>query len=298
MEVVFERESLFKEVWESPITTLAKKYGLSDNGLRKVCIALSIPLPHRDYWAKVKAGHKMRIATLPPSKGPTQFVSGANPEPAAPREKAAKDLTKDEIWLQEMLAFENDPINKVTVEAEFHAAHPAVVSAAKALKVRLAELQKSQEELERPRVYRPGQRWEPNWEALRLGGWRDYERGIAAYDGRKLTPLALRFLAHTSVRTGEMRGAEWPEFDLEGQQWRIPKERMKMGEQHVVSLSMQLLAILVDLKAFTGDGRYVFPSDRTTLGREEDAQAAYDTAIGLCENHAMRKFLVRKASRD
>jgi hypothetical protein len=124
----------------------------------------------------------MRIATLPPSKGPTQFVSGANPEPAAPREKPAKDLTKDEIWLQEMLAFENDPINKITVEAELHAAHPAVVSAAKALKVRLAELQKSQEELERPRVYRPGQRWEPNWEALRLGGWRDYERNGQVID--------------------------------------------------------------------------------------------------------------------
>jgi integrase len=100
------------------------------------------------------------------------------------------------------------------------------------------------------------------------------------------------------VCTGELRGAEWPEFDLDGQRGRIPEERMKIGEQHVVPLSKQDLAILVDLKEFTGDGRYVFPGDRTTLGREEDSQAAYDTPIGLCENQAMRTFLVRKASRD
>jgi integrase len=111
----------------------------------------------------------------------------------------------------------------------------------------------------------------------------DLMRGIAAYDGRRLTPLALRFLAHTFVCTGELRGAECPEFDLDGQQWRIPKERMKIGEQQVVPLSKQDLAILVDLKAFSGDGRYVFPSDRTTLGREEVAQTAYDSTVGVAK---------------
>ncbi|MBU5439812.1 hypothetical protein KQI42_17485 [Tissierella sp. MSJ-40] len=51
-----EREKLFNEVWEEPLTTVAKRYGVSDNGLRKRCIKLQIPLPPNGYWAKLKAG--------------------------------------------------------------------------------------------------------------------------------------------------------------------------------------------------------------------------------------------------
>lgn len=53
MAHVFERISLYEEVWTTPLTKLGKKYGLSDNGLRKVCKALSIPLPKAGHWAKV-----------------------------------------------------------------------------------------------------------------------------------------------------------------------------------------------------------------------------------------------------
>lgn len=55
-KTTFERQKLFDEVWTTPITKLAKEYGLSDVGLRKICIALDIPLPPRGYWAKLAAG--------------------------------------------------------------------------------------------------------------------------------------------------------------------------------------------------------------------------------------------------
>lgn len=53
---LFERQKLFDEVWAKPITSLAKGYGLSDVGLRKICIALDVPMPPRGYWQKLAAG--------------------------------------------------------------------------------------------------------------------------------------------------------------------------------------------------------------------------------------------------
>jgi integrase len=65
------------------------------------------------------------------------------------------------------------------------------------------------------------------------------------------------------VRPGELRAAEWKEFDLDAAEWRISAERMKMRAQHIVPLSRQALAILRDMKPVTGAGRFVFPSPRT-----------------------------------
>ena len=62
---------------------------------------------------------------------------------------------------------------------------------------------------------------------------------------------------------GELRKAEWSEFDLEGAEWRIPAARMKAREQHIVPLSRQALAIFQEVHALTGDKRYVFPGART-----------------------------------
>lgn len=59
MDIVDEREKLFNKVWKEPMITLAKRYGLSDNGLRKRCMKLGIPLPPTGYWAKLQAGKKV-----------------------------------------------------------------------------------------------------------------------------------------------------------------------------------------------------------------------------------------------
>jgi hypothetical protein len=55
-KIFFERQKLFDEVWATPVTSLAKKYGLSDVGLRKICVTLDVPLPPRGHWAKLVAG--------------------------------------------------------------------------------------------------------------------------------------------------------------------------------------------------------------------------------------------------
>jgi integrase len=60
------------------------------------------------------------------------------------------------------------------------------------------------------------------------------------------------------VRTGELIGAHWDEIDWERQEWRIPAERMKMRNPHVVPLSSQSIEILKDLHGRTGKHGFVF----------------------------------------
>lgn len=91
----------------------------------------------------------------------------------------------------------------------------------------------------------------------------DLLRAIDSYQGFLVTKSALRLAPLFFVRPGELRAAEWAEFDLEGAEWNIPAERMKMREPHLVPLSSQAIAILQELHPLTGAGRYVFPSART-----------------------------------
>jgi len=85
-------------------------------------------------------------------------------------------------------------------------------------------------------------------------------RAIDAYSGAPVTRLALALSPHVFVRPGELRQAEWSEFDIEAAIWRIPAARMKKRREHVVPLSRQALAILEKLRALTGHGRLVFPA--------------------------------------
>jgi integrase len=88
-------------------------------------------------------------------------------------------------------------------------------------------------------------------------------RAIDGYEGSFITKSALRLAPLVFVRPGELRKGEWPEFDLDAAEWRIPSERMKMGQQHIVPLSRQAVAILRELRPLTGDGKYVFPGVRS-----------------------------------
>jgi integrase len=88
-------------------------------------------------------------------------------------------------------------------------------------------------------------------------------RAIDAYRGSFVTKCALRLAPLVFVRPGELRNAEWSEIDLERAEWNIPAARMKMREPHLVPLSRQAVAILRELYALTGDGRYLFPGARS-----------------------------------
>ena len=103
----------------------------------------------------------------------------------------------------------------------------------------------------------------------------DLLRAIARYDktGDKQTRLALQLLAQTFVRTNELIGAEWTEFDLDNALWIIPAGRMKMKAEHVVPLARQALAILAELKQISGGSRFVFP------GRNRDKPISNNTML-------------------
>ena len=83
---------------------------------------------------------------------------------------------------------------------------------------------------------------------------------LDAYEGEHTTAQALRLLMLTAVRPGELRGALWAEFELDGARWRIPAARMKMREEHLVPLARQAVALLRGLHQHTGAGDLVFPS--------------------------------------
>jgi len=89
-------------------------------------------------------------------------------------------------------------------------------------------------------------------------------RAMDDYQGQFVTKCALRLAPLVFVRPGELRKAEWVEFDLDKAEWNIPAERMKMREPHLVPLSAQAVTILRELHALTGGGKYVFPGARTT----------------------------------
>lgn len=105
-------------------------------------------------------------------------------------------------------------------------------------------------------------------------------RSIRDYEGTKVVRAALQLAPLVMLRPGELRMAEWDEFDLDGSgridtygapMWRIPVARMKLSkedkqqsEYHLVPLSKQAVKILKDLQKLTGKGKYVFPSPRTS----------------------------------
>ena len=87
-------------------------------------------------------------------------------------------------------------------------------------------------------------------------------RAIRVYSGEPTTRLGLELLALTFVRPGELRFAEWTEFDVARAVWEIPGARMKMRRPHRVPLARQTLTALADLRALTGAGPLLLPGAR------------------------------------
>ncbi len=95
-------------------------------------------------------------------------------------------------------------------------------------------------------------------------------RAIDGYHGTPIVRAALKLAPLVFLRPGELRKAEWCEFDLDAATWTVPAARMKgrvkakkNGAPHVVPLAPQAVAILRELHPLTGSGRYVFPSPLT-----------------------------------
>jgi len=102
-----------------------------------------------------------------------------------------------------------------------------------------------------------------------------FAQALQSYGGYRTTVIALRLMLLTFVRTKELREASWLEFDLEQAEWRIPAQRMKMRDAHMVPLSEQAVKLLRELHSLTGGCAYILPNYRdpsrcmtaTTLNR-------------------------------
>lgn len=78
-----------------------------------------------------------------------------------------------------------------------------------------------------------------------------------------ISARALEFSILTAARSGEIRGAEWDEIDLNSKTWTIPGTRMKAGREHRVPLSDAAIQLLNELPRFAdAENNLVFPSSR------------------------------------
>jgi integrase len=85
-------------------------------------------------------------------------------------------------------------------------------------------------------------------------------RAIDGYVGQPAVAFALKIAPHVFARPGELRAAEWSEFDMKAKTWRIPAERTKLRREHLVPLSDQVAKLLEQLKAHTGHFEFLFPA--------------------------------------
>lgn len=95
---------------------------------------------------------------------------------------------------------------------------------------------------------------------LRENELPEFLQRLGNYDGDTQTKIGLKILLLTFVRTGELRGAKWAEIDFEKAEWRIPAERMKMRELHIVPLSAQVIKLLRQQQEISGNHVHLFPN--------------------------------------
>ncbi|OTA18168.1 integrase [Xenorhabdus beddingii] len=142
--------------------------------------------------------------------------------------------------------------------------------------------------------------------ALLPAQFPEFLERIKSFKGRNITRIAIELGLLTYVRASELRFARWEEFDLERAIWEIPGQResidgvkfshrgMKMKTPHIVPLSRQVIALLEELKEFSGDNERLFPGDRdpSKVMSENTVNKAlrnmgYDTTKEVC-HHGFR----------
>lgn len=105
-EILITREELFRQVWEKPMTEVAKRFGISDVGLKKACKRLEVPSPPRGYWARLHAGYEPKKSKLPPASSATLLSTTINKMPqfsTSTKGLLAKETLKIRVSLPEDL---------------------------------------------------------------------------------------------------------------------------------------------------------------------------------------------------
>jgi hypothetical protein len=117
------REELYRRVWETPMQRLAAEYGVSDNGLAKICARLDIPCPPRGYWAKIAGGQKVGKVALPSAKPNTSREATITPTPPKPSKPAIPPETDEQRqWRENVLR----DVSKITVPRTLDDPHPLI----------------------------------------------------------------------------------------------------------------------------------------------------------------------------
>jgi hypothetical protein len=122
----YERAKLYEEVRTEAVTTVAKRYGISDVALRKICKKLAVPLPPLGYWARVAAGKKPPTPPLPKYSGPAEIVRQryVSDEPVEP----------DPEHLVARREFEALPENRIVVSETLDMPHPLIAATERAFR--------------------------------------------------------------------------------------------------------------------------------------------------------------------
>jgi hypothetical protein len=118
--VELTRGNLYKLVWETPMTRLAHSYGITGNGLAKICDRLKVPYPPRGYWAKIAAGKQVITFRLPDADAdtPQQVTIKPTPPPIPPRQLSSE--------IQRQVAAARDDLAEVSIPQRLSRPHPIV----------------------------------------------------------------------------------------------------------------------------------------------------------------------------
>jgi len=128
--ITYRRTELYELVWAEPVRTVAKRFGVSDVALAKVCRKLAVPLPARGHWARKAAGQKVRNASLP--KAPKGVPEELHVERWRPERDDPAAPVPDEAPAR--VAFEKTPDAAITVPDVLERPHRLVASAGKLLR--------------------------------------------------------------------------------------------------------------------------------------------------------------------
>ncbi|EQB22450.1 hypothetical protein UNSWDHB_216 [Dehalobacter sp. UNSWDHB] len=116
----YNREKLYEEVWAKPVVQVAVQYGVSDVAIHKICKSLNVPVPPRGYWARIRAGEKIKKPQLPAAKGISEKTGLKTFEgtkvPTAPKQTLSF-LTEDE---RQKVLLEADQIQLPDENAKLH----------------------------------------------------------------------------------------------------------------------------------------------------------------------------------
>jgi hypothetical protein len=125
--LVFKRDILYQEVWTAPIRTVAKRYGLSDVGLKKICIKLNIPVPPQGFWLRKRLGHSIVPTPLP------RLRPGEPAQHEVTQQRSAVQI-EPESDVDKMILSETDSGQAIKVSERLTHPHPLVAKTDAALK--------------------------------------------------------------------------------------------------------------------------------------------------------------------